>query len=325
MNRTASRVLGMAMLALAALGLPLLVTVPYFLHLIILALIWVVLAQGQNLIQGFTGYVSIAQAGFMGIGAYSSTLLSTKLGWPVWATMAAAPLMTAALAVLAGYPSLRVKGHYFAIVTLAYNMVIFIVLMTYSTLTGGEAGISNVPRPADLAFGGLVWSFGDRVGYYYLALLAAAGSTLICALILHSRVGRVLVAIRQNEALIEATGVQTWRYKLFAFVASASLAGLSGALYAHFIGFLNPDAFGVDHSLNAILAVILGGSGTLSGPVVGAFAVVFLPEYLRVAETYRLVMYGFILVAATIFMPRGLVPIVTQGAHSLAAWVRRRK
>ena len=146
-----------------------------------------------------------------------------------------------------------------------------------------------------------------------VVLLAAVLSTLLCGLILHSRVGRVLVAIRQNEALIEAAGVQSWRYKLMAFVVSASLAGLAGALYAHFISFLNPDAFGVDHSLNAILAVILGGSGTLAGPAVGAFAVVFLPEYLRVAETYRLVIYGFILVAATIFMPRGLVPLLSQG------------
>jgi branched-chain amino acid transport system permease protein len=119
-------------------------------------------------------------------------------------------------------------------------------------------------------------------------------------------------------------GVSAWRYKLFAFVVSAGLAGLAGALYAHFIGFLNPDPFGVDQSLNAILAVILGGSGTLTGPVVGAFAVVFLPEYLRVAETYRLVMYGLVLVVATIFMPRGLVPLIAQGLRAAAARSRRR-
>ena len=324
MNTNTARTVGLVVLALAALLLPLGVKLPYYQHLVILALIWVVLSQGQNLIQGFTGYVSIAQAGFMGIGAYASTLMSVKLGWPVWLTMAAAPLVTAALAVLAGYPSLRVKGHYFAIVTLAYNMVIFIVLMTWSSLTGGEAGITNVPRPPNFAVGGLVWDFGSRVGYYYLVLAAAVLATVLCALILHSRVGRVLLAIRQNEVLIEAAGVQTWRYKLFAFVISASLAGLAGALYAHFIGFLNPDAFGVDHSLNAILAVILGGSGTLSGPVVGAFAVVFLPEYLRVAQDYRLVVYGFILVTATIFMPRGLVPLVVQGLRSLVARFQRK-
>ena len=322
MNGQPLRIAALVAVLLAALALPQFVRVPYFLQLLILALIWVVLAQGQNLIQGFTGYVSIAQAGFMGIGAYSSALMSVKLGWPVWATMAAAPMTTALLALLAGYPSLRVKGHYFAIVTLAYNMVIFIVLMTWSSLTGGEAGISNVPRPPDVALGPWAWSLGERAGYYYLVLLAAVLATGLCALMLHSRVGRVLLAIRQNEALIEACGVQAWRYKLLAFVVSASLAGLAGALYAHFIGFLNPDAFGVDHSLNAILAVILGGSGTLAGPVIGAFAVVFLPEYLRVAETYRLVIYGLVLVAATIFMPRGLVPLLRQGLEAL--WSRRK-
>lgn len=313
MSPVARSMLAIALITFAAAWVPAIVTVPYFLQLLILGLIWVVVAQGQNLIQGFTGYVSIAQAGFMGLGAYASTLLSVEANWPVWVTMLVAPAITAVFALAAGYPSLRVKGHYFAIVTLAYNMVIFIVLMTWKNFTGGEAGIFNVPRPASVVVGELQWDLSTRGGYYLLVLAAAAFASMLCALILHSRVGRVLLAIRENEVLIEAVGVATWKYKLFAFVTSASLAGLAGALYAHFIGFLNPDPFSVEHSLNAILAVILGGSGTLTGPVVGAFAVVFLPEYLRVAETYRLVTYGLLLVIATIFMPRGLVPLVVSG------------
>jgi branched-chain amino acid transport system permease protein len=313
-----------AALTVAALLLPFVVKVPYFMHLIILALIWVVMAQGQNLIQGFTGYVSIAQAGFMGVGAYFSTLLSMKLGWPVWVSLWAAPVFTGLASIVVGYPSLRVKGHYFAIVTLAYNMVIFTVLLTYSSLTGGEAGIPNVPRPAELTIAGWRVNFEGRsnIHYYHLVLLTAALSIAVCALILHSRAGRVLLAIRQNEALAEAVGVMAWRYKLFAFVVSASLAGLAGALYAHYIGFLNPEPFGVDQSLNAILAVILGGSGTLSGPVVGAFAVVFLPEYLRIADSYRLITYGLILVVATIFLPRGLVPMLSRAIASAMAAFR---
>lgn len=311
MNPKILRLGGLAALLVSAFALPQLVTVPYFMHLIILALIWVILAQGQNLIQGFVGYVSIAQAGFMGIGAYFSTLLSVKLGWSVWTTLWIAPFFTALVSVLVGYPSLRVKGHYFAIVTLAYNMVIFTILLTFSSVTGGEAGISNVPRPSEFSFLGWVMNFEGRsnTAYYILVLLSALLATGLCAIILHSRVGRVLVAIRQNESLADAMGVSTWRYKLFAFVVSAGLAGFAGALYAHYIGFLNPEPFGVDQSLNAILAVILGGSGTLAGPVVGAFAVTFLPEYLRIADSFRLVTYGFILVVATIFLPRGLVPV----------------
>jgi branched-chain amino acid transport system permease protein len=322
MKSSSNRTVLLAVVLVAAGLLPMAVTVPYFLHLIILGLIWVIMAQGQNLIQGFTGYVSIAQAGFMGIGAYASTILSVKLGWPVWITMALAPFITAVFAVFVGYPSLRVKGHYFAIVTLAYNMVIYIVLNAFGALTGGEAGIAHVPRPPDIVVGDWAWRFDGRVGYYYLVLIAAVMTTALCAAILHSRVGRVLVAIRQNEPLVEGLGVSSWRYKLFAFVTSASMAGLAGALYAHFIGFLNPDPFGIDSSLNAILAVIFGGSGTLAGPVVGAFAVVFLPEYLRVAENYRLVTYGLVLVVATIFMPRGLVPMVVQGARAVLAKLR---
>lgn len=304
--------MAMAMV-LGALALPQALSTPYYIHLLTLALIWIVLSQGQNLTQGFVGYVSIAQAGFMGIGAYASTLLTVKWGYSVWTTLLVAPLFTGFAALLAGYPSLRVKGHYFSIVTLAYNMVIFIVLMTFSALTGGEAGIPDVPRPSALNLFGHVFNFEGRsnLNYYALALLCAALATGICALVLHSRVGRVMLAIRQNEDLAEAMGVITSRYKLFAFVLSSMLAGLAGTLYAHYIGFLNPEPFGVDSSLNVILAVILGGSGTLMGPIVGAVSVTFLPEILRIADSFRLITYGLILVVATIFLPKGLVPLVT--------------
>jgi len=314
-------------LAATAFFMPSLVTVPYFMHLIILALVWVILAQGQNLMQGLVGYVSITQAGFMGIGAYISTLMSIKLGYSVWFTISIMPFLTGVLSVVVGYPSLRVKGHYFAIVTLAYNMVIFTVLLTYRSLTGGEAGISNIPRPDSFTFLGNGVNFEGRSNsnYYLLVLILATLSTVLCGLILHSRVGRVLLAIRQNEDLADAVGIRVWRYKLFAFVMSAALAGLAGALYAHYIGFINPEPFGVDQSLNAILAVILGGSGTLSGPVVGAFAVTFLPEYLRIAESYRLVTYGFILVIATIFLPRGLVPVAREIYINLKTFLSKRK
>jgi len=313
------------LLSLLALVLaPALVQVPYFLHLGILALIWVIVAQGQNLVQGFTGYVSIAAAGFMGVGAYASTLLTTKLGWSVWASMACAPLIAALLAVVVGYPSLRVKGHYFAIVTMAYNLVIFIVLINYSSLTGGESGITGVPKPENFSVFGFTINFETRNAYYYLTLICAAFATVICGLVLHSRVGRVLLAIRQNEPLVDAAGVFAWRYKMFAFVLSAALCGVAGALYAHFIGFLNPEPFGVDQSLNAILAVILGGSGTLAGPVVGAFLVVALPEFLRVAETYRLIVYGLLLVLTTIFMPRGIVPLLAYAWHLFTSLFKKR-
>jgi branched-chain amino acid transport system permease protein len=306
MNPRLSLVVALAALAGFVL-LPQLITVKYYLHLSVLALIWVIAAQGQNLIQGYTGYVSIVQAGFMGIGAYATTLMGLHFSLPVWLTIVLAPLVTAVFALATGYPSLRVRGHYFAIVTLAFNMVIFIVLMNFTALTKGEAGITGIPKPGTP--GG--WpDFANREVYYYLVLIIAVLATGLAWLIVRSRIGQTLVAIRQNENLVGAIGIPAWKYKLFAFVASAMYAGLAGALYAHYQSFINPEIFNVARSLDAILAVIIGGSGTIAGPVIGAFIVVFLPEYLRFADSFRLILYGLLLVLATIFMPRGIVGIV---------------
>ena len=260
-----SRIVLVAAVAAAALAFPQLVTSNYFIHLGVIAIIWMIVAQGTNVIQGYTGYVTIAQGGFMGIGAYGSALLSVNAGLPVWIAILIAPFITAVAAVIAGYPSLRVKGHYFAIVTMAMNMVIFIVLVNWIPVTGGDAGMSGIPAPERISIGGLDINFERRINYYYLVLAALALVMLLVTAVVRSRVGLVLQAIRQNETFAEAAGVACWRYKLFSFVFSASLAGFAGALYAHYLSFLSPAPFSVDHSLNAILAVILGGSGTLAG------------------------------------------------------------
>lgn len=288
--------------------LPQLISVKYYLHLAILSLCWVIAAQGQNLIQGYTGYVSIVQAGFMGIGAYSTALMGLHYDLPVWLTILLAPFVTAIFALITGYPSLRVKGHYFAVVTLAFNLVIFIVLMNWHDLTQGEAGITGIAKPGGKDS---LFNWRDRETYYYFVLIIATLMTGLAALIVHSRVGQNLIAIRQNEDLVGALGIAAWKYKLFAFVTSAMYAGLAGAVYAHYQSFINPEIFGVAQSLDAILAVIVGGSGTIAGPVIGAFFVVFLPEYLRFADGFRLILYGLVLVLATIFMPRGIVGVAS--------------
>ncbi len=303
------------------IALPQLISVKYYLHLSILALIWVIVAQGQNLIQGYTGYVSIVGAGFMGIGAYATTLVGMHTGLPPLLTILLAPIITAVFALAAGYPSLRVKGHYFAIVTLAYNLVIFIVLLNFTDLTQGEAGITGIPKP-------MAWleavNFRNREVYYYFVLAVAVATTGVAWAIVRSRVGQILMAIRQNEDLVGALGVAAWKYKLFAFVVSAMFAGLGGALYAHYQSFINPEVFGVAQSLDAILAVIVGGSGTLAGPVIGAFIVVFLPEYLRFADSFRLIIYGLLLVLATIFMPRGIVGLTQELVARMTSGKTRR-
>ena len=254
----------------------------------------------------------------MGIGSYSTALMGIHFNLPVWLTIALAPFVTAFFALLTGYPSLRVKGHYFAIVTLAFNMVIFIVLMNFHELTQGEAGITGIPKP-----GGKdgLFNWRDRETYYYFVLILATLMTGLAALIVRSRIGQILIAIRQNEDLVGAIGIAAWKYKLFAFVTSAMFAGLAGAVYAHYQSFINPEIFGIAQSLDAILAVIIGGSGTIAGPIVGAFFVVFLPEYLRFADSFRLILYGLVLVLATIFMPRGIAGV----SKDLFAKLRNRR
>lgn len=293
-----------------AVLLPLVLDVKYYIHLAILVMVWAIVAQGTNFIQGYTGYVSIVQGGFMGVGAYASALLSMRLGLPVWGSLLVAPLFTGMIAFLAGYPSLRVKGHYFAIVTMAYNMVIFIVLINAMEITGGEPGLSRIPVPTGFQFAGYEIDFSNRSHYYYLVLAALILTSLVAAGLVRSRVGRTWMAIRQNENYAEALGISCSHYKLAAFISSALYAGFAGALYAHYMGFINPSPFSVDASMNAILAVILGGSGTLAGPLVGAGLVVALPEVLRVAETFRFIAYGVLLIVAVIFFPRGLVPML---------------
>ena len=219
----------------AAIVFPLFVTVNYFIHLAILAMIFMIVAQGANVIQGYTGYVSIAQGAFMGIGAYASALLSMRAGFPVWLSMLVAPVITAVAAAIAGYPSLRVKGHYFAIVTLAMNMVVFTVLVNWISLTKGEPGLPSIPSPEAINLGFIEIAFEKRRAYYYLALAALVLVMWIVAAVVRSRVGRVLLAIRQNETFAEAAGIACWKYKLFAFIFSASLAGFGGAIYAHYM------------------------------------------------------------------------------------------
>ena len=292
--------------------MPFVVGTPYTLQLVTIALLWVLMAQGLNVVQGETGYVSIAQAGFMGIGAYTSALLSLNYAVPVWASMAIATAVTGLLAAIIGYPSVRVRGHYFAIVTLAYNLVIFIVLMNAVSITRGEGGLTDIKRPEALRLDGIEISFDGRAAYYYVVLVVALAGFVLAWRISRSGFGQVLRSIRQNETLAEALGVRCRAYKLTAFAISATYAGAAGALYAHFIGFINPAPFAPEGSLNAILAVILGGSGTVTGPALGAFIVTFVPEFLRIDETTRFIVYGLLLIIATIYLPRGIVPMLAK-------------
>lgn len=306
---------------IAAFLVPQVVTDAYYLHLISMSLIWTIMTQGLNIIQGYTGYVSLAQASFFGIGAYASALLTLKTDLSSWAALPVAILVTTVIGALIGYPIFRTKGHYFAIVTMAFCVITWIVMVTWESLTGGDAGLPNVPAPKSV-FG---INFADKSNYYYILLIFVLLTLLFVHRLIHSKIGRSLISIRENEQLAQAIGVSLTRYKLLAFSISAGLAGLSGSLYAHYVRYVNPTPFSIDYSLNAILAVILGGSGTIAGPIIGSFLLVFLPEYLRIAEEYRLLIYSLMLILITIYFPKGIIHLLSVAWRSLRGRVLTRK
>lgn len=274
----------------------------YYIHLISLSLIWVVMTQGLNIIQGLTGYVSIGQASFFGIGAYTSALLSINFGMNFWLAAIIGILASALAGLIIGYPSLRTKGHYFSIITLAFCFVIFSLMGTLKDLTGGTSGLPNIPQPEFFAFLGL----SKRHGYYLFVLIFAVLATLFAYKLKNSKYGRAFLIIRENEELAQAVGISLVKFKLLSFVISATMGGIAGVLYAHFAQFINPTSFSTDYSMNAILAIIMGGSGTIVGPVVGAFLLQFLPELLRMADAFRNIIYAILLIIITIFMPKGI-------------------
>lgn len=295
-----------AAVIIMAVLIPFLGVQKYYIHLIAMSLIWVILTQGLNVIQGFTGYVSIAQASFFGIGAYTSALLTLNFALPFVIAAPLGVLVSALAGVAIGYPSLKTKGHYFSIITLAFCFVIWSLMGTLKNLTGGTSGLPNIPVPESL-FG---LDFNNINVFYFMVLIFALLSILFVSRLRRSKYGRSFIVIRENEQLAQAVGISLSRYKLMAFVISAAMGGLAGVLYAHYSRFISPISFSTEYSMNAILAIIMGGSGTILGPVIGSFLLIFLPEYLRMAEEFRLIIYAIMLVLITIFMPRGITHVI---------------
>jgi branched-chain amino acid transport system permease protein len=305
------RILG-ALAAVALVALPFWLTSAYHLHVAIMAGIFTVLALSLNLLLGYTGQLSLGHAAFFGIGAYTSALLALKLEWPFWLGLPSA----AAAAGLAGWAigrlALKVRGAYFVLVTISFAGVISLVSVNWMELTNGPLGLPGVPAPE---LPGL--SFRTKSAYYYLVLAAAAGSYLVCHRLVHSRLGRAFLALRENEPLAESVGVDPTRTLVLAAVVSAAMAGVAGSLYAHYVRFVSPEVFLFSYTVTMVIMVVAGGKGTLAGPVVGALLFTALPEALREAMSWQwqMLAYGVLLVLLVFFLPRGIVP-------SLTAWRR---
>jgi branched-chain amino acid transport system permease protein len=296
-------------LTVLTLTAPFWLTNPYYLHVLIMAGIFAVLALSLNLLLGYTGQLSLGHAGFFGIGAYASALLTLKLERSAWEGMALAVALAGASGWAIGRLALKLRGAYFVLVTISFAGVIHLVSVNWMELTNGPLGLPGVPAP-ELG----PWSFRTKRAYYYLVLAAVALSYLVCRRLVGSRIGRAFLALRENEALAESVGIDVTRYLVLAAVISAGMAGLAGSLYAHYTRFVSPEVFLFTYTVTMVIMVIAGGKGTLAGPVVGALLFTALPEALREATSWQwqMLAYGVILVLLVFFLPRGIVPTLAR-------------
>jgi branched-chain amino acid transport system permease protein len=294
--RIIAAVAAAALLVAAPFGLK-----PYGIYLLSLWAVTTIAAIGLNLTLGYAGQISLAQASFVGIGAYTAALLTTQ-GWPLWSAFLLATALCFVIGWLLGYPALRVQHHYLAFVTLSFATLVFLVLRNEEWLTKGVYGISGIPRPTVLG-----WSTKAPVDFYFfclgtLALVSAATWWLI-----RSPWGRAFTALRENPIRASSLGVDTRRYTLMAFAIGSALGGISGVLYAPLVQFIEPTAFALGLSLNLLLMVIVGGSGYFFGPFLGAAVSVLLPEWLRFSEGLYLILYAVFVMVLMAVCPSGLL------------------
>ena len=266
-----------------------------------LTAVYLILAIGLNLTLGYAGQISLAHAAFMALGSYAVAILGQR-GFPFELGLLVGVALAFTMGLVLGFPALKVKHHYLAMVTLGFNIIVFLVLRNWESLTGGSFGISGIARP--------VWgpiSFkSDRA--YYLYILGWAGVVVASAYwILTSRWGRAFRAIRENELRAEVVGVSLRNYKLMAFAIGAAYAGVGGALFAPLLAYIDPGAYTIDRSIQFLMMVVMGGLGRFEGPFIGAAVVTILPEALRASEGLYLIIYALAVILMMLFMPKGLV------------------
>ena len=292
---------------------------PYVLHVLALSCLYAIPAIGLNVMLGYTGLVSLGHMAFAGIGAYTAAVLmvDAKLGF--WISIVAATAAAGAAGFAVGAICLRFRSHFFMIVTLAFGLLLHSVMNNWDEVTRGAAGFPGIPRPAPLALGDWTYPFGPLPNFYRLALTGLLIAFALQWLIVNSRFGRVLAAIRQDEKLAAFKGANTMLYKSAAFAIGSAIAGFGGVLFVSFLRAASPDAFTLAESINMVLIVIIGGAGYLAGPVLGALVYIGVPEYLRAANELRLVLFGILLVLITLFAPQGLAGLLHAGWRKLRA------
>ncbi len=288
--------------ALSIILFPLLIKNRYYLIVMNIIGLNTMVVVGLNLLIGFAGQISLGHAAFYGMGAYLSAVLTTTYHFPPWPALIIAMVATGAVAYFVGYPSLRLKGHYLVMATLAFSMIVYICMVELDKITGGPSGLPGIPP---LSIGKL--TFDNDFKNFYLIWAFTFLSILVSLNLVNSRVGRALKAIHGSEIAANTLGVDTDTYKAKVFVLSAIFASLSGSLYAHYLTFISPRSFDFYYSIQVVTMVIVGGMGSIWGAFFGAGLLTVLSEVLHVAEKYNIIAYGVILTLVLIFLPEGIL------------------
>jgi branched-chain amino acid transport system permease protein len=282
-------------------SLPALIQDPYWLHVYIMTCLNICLAASLRLLWN-VGLLSCGHAAFMGIGAYTSALLAKDLGLSPWLGIPMGGGIAFLAAIGLGYPALRLTGIYFILVSFAFNEVFFLITTRLREFTGGPSGLVGIPRLSGLPPG--------KLAYAYFASAVLLAILIILYRFEWTRVGKIFLAIRDSELRSRCVGIQTTHYKLFAFGVSSFLAGIIGAVYAHYIGFISPSDFTIWQSIYVQIYMIVGGVATFFGPILGSIILTLVTEFTRAAGPLQSVIYGVLLVLVMLFFPGGLISLV---------------
>jgi branched-chain amino acid transport system permease protein len=286
----------------ALIAFPIVYPKSYVMGVMCRIFMYMILAGSLNVINGYSGQFNIGHAGFYCIGAYTAAILTTKVGLSFWIALPVGGIMAALIGLLVATPTLKLRGTYLAIVTLGFSEIIRLVALNWSGLTGGPLGIKGIPSPVFFGF-----KVSRSIHYYYIFLGLAALFFFVTYRVVHSRIGRAWLSIREDELAARSLGVETRFYKAINFMYGAFWAGIAGAAFAPYFKFISSDMFSLDEGFNILSMVIIGGQGTLLGPAVGSIIVNFLTEFLRPISQFRLVVYALLIIVMMWLRPQGLV------------------
>ncbi|MFO7984454.1 MAG: hypothetical protein R6U38_01210 [Desulfatiglandaceae bacterium] len=283
--------------ALALISLPLFIRDPYLLRILIFTAIFAILAASWDLLSGFTGQMNFGHALFFGVGAYGAALLNLRLGFPPWISIPLGALGAVLTGLIVGIPCLRLRGTYLALTTLAFPIILMGVVFAIPDITGGELGLSGIQRLS-----------GSRVTDYYICTVLLLVLGFVMWKITDSKTGIIFHAVREDEVAVRASGVNTTRYKLYAFCLSGFFAGIAGGLYAHIMRTAGPSTLEVALSFQIVIWAVFGGIVSIYGPVAGVFILYPLLEFLRILPKIRMLVFAFIVLLTLLYMPEGLIP-----------------